>query len=492
MTSIRNYDPSDPLSIFTFSGQLLNRTLSEVLPVIDSEIDLNEVDQDGKGGLGVLVEKYFFGYEPNSDIRADFPEAGLELKVAPLKKQKKGRLAIKERLVCDMIDYCALVNEEFETSRFFRKSMLMLIVFYLYIKGCPKRDLKFIYSVLWAIKDKDLLIIKQDFLFIRDKVRKGLAHEISEGDTMYLGACRKGQKGQAPRIQPFSDIRANARAFTIKTSYLRTILDYVNTHGSNMTSNLSDSEMPGLSLVTDDDLKKDSLDNLILRKFQKYIGKDYKEISKELGLRVSKGEKSKYARIVNNILFKNVKNLDKIEEIKKSGLKVKTIRLQKNGQVRENMSFKNIDYSEFLEIKDWEDSEWYDIITTRYLFVIFREVEDSNWIDESRYVLDKMFFWTMPTSDYPIAKDFWTNIKENVLNDTLLDRGDKSHANKFWQRSDNRFFHVRPKAVVSSNVTVSPLSNMVVPKKAYWFNNTYLYKEIVRVYGSEWSKLFKK
>lgn len=145
---MRDYDSSSPLSILAYSRDLLGNSLAQILPIIDNSIDIDELNKAGKGGLAQMVEKYYFGYEPNSDPRPDFIEAGVELKVSALKKNHKNELAIKERLVCDMIDYCALVEEDFENSRFFKKSMLMLIMFYLHVSGCPKKDLQFIYSIL--------------------------------------------------------------------------------------------------------------------------------------------------------------------------------------------------------------------------------------------------------------------------------------------------------------------------------------------------------
>ena len=56
-----------------------------------------------------------------------------------------------------------------------------------------------------ALPEKDLLIIRQDFDTIVNKIKKGKAHELSEGDTDYLAACRKGQKGEKERKQPFSE-----------------------------------------------------------------------------------------------------------------------------------------------------------------------------------------------------------------------------------------------------------------------------------------------
>ena len=35
-------------------------------------------------------------------------------------------------------------------------------------------------------------IIIDDYNQINEKIKQGKAHELSEGDTMYLGACTKG------------------------------------------------------------------------------------------------------------------------------------------------------------------------------------------------------------------------------------------------------------------------------------------------------------
>lgn len=487
---MRQYNASDPLSIFSYSGGLLGHSLAEIIPFVDNSISLDNLEQDGKGGLGVLVEKHFFGYEPNSDPRPDFPDAGVELKVSPLKTNRKGELTIKERLVCDMIDYFSLVDEDFEDSRFFKKSMLMLIIFYLHVNGCPRRDLRFIYSVLWMIKEKDLLIIREDFRIIRDKVRRGLAHELSEGDTMYLGACRKGNKSSAPRRQPYSDVLANARAFSFKPSYMRTILEFVQKSGQAMASNLSDDDMPGIELVTAAELMAESFESILRKRFEPFVGRDYKQIAMMLGVTVNPNDKSRYANVARQILKKGLADENKAEELRKAGIKIKTIRLQKNGTVKEHMSFEGINYREVFDTDDWTDSKWYEIVTTRYMFIIFREIDDNQWADEARYVLDKMFFWTMPAADYPLAEDFWLNIRQNVLADTLLNPGSGPRANTFWSLKDHRYFHVRPKAKNANDVTFSPVSGSPVPKKAYWFDNRYLRKEVKNAYGEEWEALF--
>lgn len=162
---MNSYDKTDKWSILEFSKQLLGKTLEEaVAPIV---ID----PKRGKGQLGQLVEVYFFGIENNSRQEADFPEAGLELKVTPLKELKDKTLAIKERLVCTMIDFTKDQSVPFEQSHIYLKCALMLIPFYLHKDGVPVQQLKFIYDVLWQIPDKDLLIMKQDYEKIIAKIK---------------------------------------------------------------------------------------------------------------------------------------------------------------------------------------------------------------------------------------------------------------------------------------------------------------------------------
>ena len=73
----------------------------------------------------------------------------------------------------------------------------------------------------------NLVIIENDYNTIVKKIREGNAHQLSEGDTMYLGACRKGQKGDKLVTQPYSEELAPKRAFSLKPSYMRTILPLI-------------------------------------------------------------------------------------------------------------------------------------------------------------------------------------------------------------------------------------------------------------------------
>lgn len=183
------YDENDKYSIWEYSKKLLGKTLDEAVGGIPGE------DNSGKGRLGQMVERYFFGYEPNSDMNPDFAEAGLELKCTPVKELTRHALQIKERLVCSMIDFSEDYKYSFKESHVYLKCACMLILMYLHKANVPVQNLKFLYSVLWQIPDKDLLIMEQDYNKIISKIKAGKAHELSEGDTTISELAEKVKKG---------------------------------------------------------------------------------------------------------------------------------------------------------------------------------------------------------------------------------------------------------------------------------------------------------
>lgn len=474
------YDRTDAVSIYEYSKQLIGHSLNSW-----SQQSSNLVKDEGfeyktknKGDLGQNVERIFFKYEPNSSKKADFEEANLELKCTGLREtyNKKGELnyLIKERLVCDIINYIKDVDLDFEHSHFFAKCSRMLILFYLYQKDIGMLDFVFLKSVLWKLPEKDLLIIRQDYETIISKIKSGNAHLISESDTMYLAACRKGSGGEKDlRVQPFSKIKAYQRAFSLKPSYMRTILQYVIDKGADFATNFyEEGEVP--QLVSNEELEKSTFYDVILGRFRKFYGKNYHELIKALSLKVS-GAKHKYALIANAIISPKNSTLDaeKYDEFKKSGITVKTVRVNYNGVIKESMSFENIDYVEIFENDVWEDSRLYEILTTKFLFVIYKEEEKGSSItiagkEEKEYKLQRAFFWSMPSSDLEEARFYWDNIRKNVRNNTI-------ELSKFYSISDHKKFHVRPKGTKESyHLAAENPNGGKADKFCYWFNSEYV------------------
>lgn len=471
-----SFDAKNPLSIYDFSQFLIGHSLHSLLGDIAVEHK-----RKGKGGLGQMVEELFFKYEINSNREADFGEAKVELKCTPLLKTKSDEsFRIKERLVCTMIDYFELVDTKFEDSHLLAKCKLMLLLFYLHISGTPIYDYEFVFRILWQIPEKDLLLIKNDYETIANKVRKGEAHLLSEGDTIYLGACRKGQKGDAPQSQPFSSIKANKRAFSLKPAYMRYILKHVVDSGNNCFTNYELTDASNYELVSAQELERSSFEKIIIDRFSQFYGLNYLEICAKLGI-VPYQAKNKYADI-SGLIASNSKSkrISDAEEFVKSGIMMKTIRLRSNGMPKEAMSFKNIDYQEVYDNDTWFESEAYEIFTNRFLFVVFKPKQGETIVvhnnktnqdvTEQSYVLDKVFFWTMSSVDLDSAQMYWEHIRENVL-------ANKIQLNNFWNISDNKKFHVRPKASKKIQLTANPHGGEA-EKFCYWLNADFVKKII--------------
>lgn len=452
------YDITNPISIFEYSKGLLGKSLREYVWE-DYE------PKKGKGSLGQMVENIFFLLETNNYAGADFSEAGMELKCTPLKKSKQDEYLIKERLVCNMINYCEVVKEDFEQSHFYLKCQLMLLLFYLHQSNCNNLDLEFFFSVLWKLPEKDLLIIRHDYEVVIEKIKQGKAHELSEGDTMYLGACRKGQRGESLMKQPFnSEIDAPRRAFSLKMAYMRTVLDYVIKSGKNAVSNVVDTKS---ELVSTTALKKHSFDEILLSRFNSYLGMSFEKIAKHKNVNIANNPKNKFAMIANAIAASaKCANVNRSEEFLKAGLTMKTIRVQANGLIKEAMSFENIDYIEVAECDEWTDSRLYELYSSRFMFVVFKEQN----FGKGDYVLDDVFFWTMPQRDLEWAEFYWNHIKDNILTDHISEE-------YWWKGTDKKKFHVRPKAQKAVDLAPTP-SGKGAKKFCYWFNNDYV-REIV-------------
>jgi DNA mismatch repair protein MutH len=428
------YDKSSVESIFNFAKLLTGKTLDEVVTLPHSV-----ANSSNKGNLGGLVEAHFFELPP-STRGIDFPEARLELKTTGLVMTSDGSYRAKERLVLTMINYLKIVNEDWETSVFYLKCKLMLILFYLYEKGKLSFDQRFVLDpILYRMSEQDEIVIRRDWEFIKAKVRQGKAHEISEGDTYYLGACRKGAGGpdEPLRPQPFSEVGAKARAFSFKPSYINTLIQGQVSGGEALKIR------EAVTFEEATELKFKPYINLSIEEISSRVnhfrtGNYQKGFNRELALRILAGPRKVVA------------------ELEKAGIELKTIRLKSNGAPKEAMSFPGFKYLEIVN-QEWEESTFFEKLESRFLFIVFRE--DNEGIER----LDKVLYWNMPYEDRLEAQRVWEETKRRVAVDaTNLPRG-----------SESRVAHVRPKAKDARDTIPTPQGAMLV-KKCFWLNRGYI------------------
>lgn len=405
-----------------------------------------------KGSLGQLIEKHFFFYDINSKSEADFNEAGVELKVTPYTIKANGDLRAKERLVLTIINYMKDYEEEdFLRSHVYEKCALMLLIYYLYEPNKDRLDYVINYIKLFQIPEEDLEIIKNDYKIIIDKIKKGKAEEISEGDTNYLGACTKGANANSLREQPFSDKKAMQRAFCLKNSYMSYILNhYIVNKTEKYESVIKDAKI----------LKEQTLEQYIISKLQPYYNQDIEFLKHKFNIPYQASNKSFTYLLAKGML--EVVN-EKIEEFEKANIKIKAIRLRPDGMPKESMSFPTFKYTEIVK-EDWLDSELYETFsTTRYLFMIYQ------YLDENTLIFKKAMFWNVP------EKDLNTEIKR-VWEDTVKKIRNNEYDN-LPKISESPILHVRPHARNAKD-TYPTLDGKKAIKKCFWLNANYIKQQI--------------
>ena len=451
-------------------------SIEEVLEVAKSaegklvkEFDVNNrlESKKNKGGIGQIIEEGLFQRAVNSRAEADFANLDLELKVTGLKSNaKQTSFSAKERLVLNIIDYMEEYKHIFEESSLWHKNKNILIMFYQWIDEISKGDFPILKSVIHQFTDADLAVVKQDWQIIIDKIKAGKAHEISESDTMYLAACTKGANAKSMRQQPFSDIPAKQRAYSLKSSYMTAYARRI----------LMDEDV--ISVFKPEELQSKSVEALLQERFAPYIGRTIYELKKHINLAENKN-KAMYANLISDLLGIKGTNLDDTEEFAKANIKFKTIRLEPNGVPREHMSFEQIDFDRWLDAS-WEESQVYETFeNTKFLFVVFQFTEAERENPNRVPYLKGIKLWNMPEQVIETElKDLWKTVHDILAVGVELTQTPRGVKNNLPGAKFNGVCHIRPKASNAADKVQLPDGQMIT-KQTYWLNREYI-AEIVR------------
>lgn len=459
------YNPSDKSSIIEYAKKLKGKSLRQIC-----NPKILEHSYSGKGNFGQVLEKFYFGYEPNSTAEADFAQIGMELKSSPLKQLKNNEYRSKERLVLNIINYLNVVNQDFENSDFIKKNASILLIFYLHQAGYDILDLIIKLVDEWSFPSTDLEIIKNDWETIKQKIADGKAHELSEGDTFYLGACTKGANASSVRKQPFSEIPAKQRAYSFKQGYVNHIIASI----AGETKEVYGKLIPSVK-----EAKKKTIEEIVIEKFKPFYGKTEEEILKKLDLEINRKAKSFYANLTKAILGISLEK--EIEEFEKAEIQVKTIRLKENNLPKEDISFPTFKYEE-LVTEDWENSNFKNILEHKFLFVFFQ-------FENDKLVLRKVKFWNMPYSDIIEVEKVWTKTQQVVAKGEIVKEiktnknGKEVRFTNFPSKKFSSISHVRPHAKDASDTYTLPKKDkltkqMEYTKHCFWLNNSYIRDEI--------------
>ena len=430
------YDDSSVDSIREYAKLLCGKSLDEA-----TDVPRATLLSRGKGGLGVLVETEFFDLPKSNKPTPDFESVGLELKTTPLNNLVRKGLQAKENLKLTSLNPSEVDKETWATSRVVTKCGFMLVVTYLHDDSKKPIDMEFtdiqkVINLLDA-NQVDAAQFRRDWETIQSFIHDGKGHELSSGVTLYLIANTSGAgHGKGMQEQPHSTVRMKPRSFMIKRSYLNHLL-------------LGDGK-PNILLTSPEATLEESL----LTKLKPYLGRAVKELAKLTNyFGSSKTNKGYYRGLLSRLL--GARGVD-IPEFEKSGIKIKTIRLNRNGRMREEVSFKNFKYQEIVN-EDWDDSIFREEIESKFLFVVFRETADG------LEILEKVGFWDMPFVDREEARKTWEETKRRVARNNY----------QLPSISETKVAHVRPHGRNKDDKYPTPQGGYEA-KRGFWLNRQYL------------------
>ena len=339
-------------------------------------------------------------------------------------------------------------------------------MFYEWLPEIKRADYKIIKACLHQYPEEDLEIIKQDWKTIVDKIKAGMAHELSEGDTNYLGACPKGANKKSLRSQPYSNQLAMQRAYSLKQGYMTSVVRKV----------ISQENLVKFSSTTE--LKKKTLLEIMEEKFRPYVGLSLNEIASETCLPINYKSKSFLQEFISGLLGIKGTKLNQIEEFSKANIQVKTVRLEPNGFPKQHMSFNNIDFHVWVK-ESWEESWLRNYFEeTKFLFVVFQYKETKMENPDRKLFFQGITLWNLPMKEIEgRLYQFWFYVK-NLINEGIeLEPIQQTSRiivkNNLPKPGFNGLCHIRPKAKDGSDKTSLPDGRMIT-RQAFWLDNTFI------------------
>lgn len=438
----------------------------------------NEQSVSGKSKFGDAFERWF-GKEKDSASEPDMREAGVELKATPY-YQLKGRgkngeakYSSKERLALNVINYEHLVEEQFETSHFLHKNRVIELGFYEHVKGVPRDQWQFKEVALYEMAEDraDYEVIRHDWETIQKCVMDGKAENLTETMTDYLAASTKGGKGGNLRTQPFSEVKAKQRAFSLKTSYMRNLL---------RTRILGDT--PGKSIFKGKfDLSGTSLEENVLNRLNRLKGWTTSDLREKFDV-MSHAKSFRYLLVSRMLGLEQALDLSVnqqfISEFDKAGIQVKTIRFEGNGRNKQSMSFPAFNFKDLAQ-QTWNDkngeasADWHAFLQdTKFLFIVFQM---DNGVE--RFMGAKFFKVPDRDIDGPI-REVWQDTVDKLNRGVVLkakkttDKRIKSGytvSNDFIGIGQHLICHVRPHDDNASYTSEIKGGNQL-PTPAHWIN----------------------
>lgn len=454
------YDPSDPSSVLAYSRELIGESLRTYLE--DKRED--GWDVGGKGDFGRLLERVYYYLENDNESAPDIPESGIELKSGNIITLQRGGVRIKERMKLSTINYM----DGFSADSLLNSSLwpkVQRILLLLFMKGQDAQggqlsrldeECRFVDFLSWD--NEEIRQMSEDWSAIKSMVLSNRANELSEGMTWYLGACTSG--ANAADVSDAPGGKSKRRAFSLKQSYLNYKLGF--------STNFNGPKV----ILTPPSSK--GIERYVLDELNRYAGRNASDIASELGRRdiyevMPKNHNSLLAKLLMKAILADpvvrTNELDThFEQFEKAGVMMKAVCLESDGRLVESISFPAFKWVELAAEENWEDSELYGQLTSKFLFLVFKKQPDT---EERKF--EGAFFWTMPSADLNEMMKLWADTIEKIRSNEYA---------SFLRKTQHQIGHVRPHAMDKTDTSLTPQGGAET-KKSFWLNNDYV-RELIR------------
>jgi DNA mismatch repair protein MutH len=398
----------------------------------------------GRAEVGHAIEHYF-GIPPNPSPLPDFPGAGIELKVLPLRRTGRG-LAVKERTVISQIDYLKLMEQTWATASV-RKKLRILFVFFEHLDGMPKEAFPIHDVLLWQPDARTNLLLQADWERVSQKVRQGKAHELSESDGAIMGPCTKGASGASVRRQPFGDAPAKSRAWALKPSFTWSL--YVGATERRASESVLTSLAPDAARTFEQKLSG---------RFEPFVGQTIGQAGQILSIPAS--DSKSYAAAVVRRIFGVKSFRARIIEFEEMGLTPRITRVRADLMPYEATSFPAFRYLSLLE-EAWDDSD----LLARLEYMLFVPVlGEAKATPQTDCTIGRPVFWRPTANELELIRREWEQYRLEI---------ELGSADRLTPAADTIAIHVRPHARNALDTDEAPGVGPIV-KKSFWLNKPFV------------------
>ena len=401
-----------------FHKKDLERILDECLNKTLGEVDSNNVFDRTKihpkitGIAGDVIEQSVLGYPPDTRQEPDLDVDGVktELKTTGIKyKKNKTEFVAKEPMSITAVSPDVIVDETFDDSNFWHKLAHLLFVYYLYdspttVKAAEYASFPIKGYQFYEFNSEDTEILKNDWKIVRNFIRY-LQDEFDDYENEY------------PRIS--YELRP-------KLMYIDTAPKWPHKPRFRLKRTVVSSIIQDHFGETLEQLPKtytsySEIDETCHELTEQYGGKAIHELIDLLDINVKTVNKSIGEQIIVRMFGGTSKKMQGIKLFNKLGIMGKTLTLTERGLRKEDMKLFTIDFSEFTEDIEFEDSQTYDYFANnRLLCIIFQRPHAKAKWNDNIFLGFKMINFDDEFIENDV-RNTWERIKDLVVNDKLED-----------------------------------------------------------------------